>query len=526
MKPQRLNDGDALKNSFEYNEMCLKEALRELENRVKGSYYQYEPSSDKTKDFHLCGKQIRILEGGNRSGKTTAAIHEITMLNLGEHPITKMEVPNYWWVVCSSFEKVTETGGMLQKFKEHIPMNRVKKIIEREGQYKIIYDNDSEVFFKSQEQRVDAFTSVKLHGALGDERIHDNDIRVQLRMRLVDKNGLLIFTIDKLEDDEFIYNLGLNSYAKVWKIKTRENKFIPSEFIDRVEKELDEIDREKVLNGNHLERNLLHIYPDAIWNESNFCEIEPHRFRVTLDGKLEGEETGEFRMFKDVVLGRKYILGVDTAEGVGRNSSAIQVLDEFGEQCAVWWSNSLPFSDLDKVAVAIARHYNTAVIAVEYKSFGFAVVMKLKEYYPNLYYENKKASLQIAGKFNLKFGISTERDNKKDMATSLSNNLTTGMIVVHCRYTKTQLGKFVVDGEGKLKGLKNRTDPDMKNNDDDLVMALMFANKVLSDYGYIRRKQKSAIQIVPDRLNLADIHKMKDVYIQDSMFRDDGWGGN
>ena len=488
-------ENDAMKQSFEYKYALLKEVVEELRGRNKYFYYSYDPASEKHKDFHLCGKKIRINEGANRAGKTTCAIQDVAMINLGEHPVYKIEVPNYWWVVVNNFKKVYETGGMLQKFKEVLPMNRIKNIVDdnKRNNFKIVYDNGSEIYFKSQEEGVDSFTSVKIHGALIDERIHDHNIRTQLRARIIDKDGLLIFTIDKLEDDDFISELGKQPYAKVFSFIMEDNiKYLPSGEIERLKTELDEIDREKILYGKHKERDILYLFPEKVWNESNFVEIVPSRFDISSNTELVNNEKGSLRLFKEPEQNIKYVIGLDTAEGTGKNSHCAQVINEYGEQVACWWSNNLHYTELDGVISALGSYFNNALIIAEYRSFGYAVIMKLKDYYPNLYYEVSSHSLDKKRVVS-NFGIATNEKNKPEMVSSLYDNLDKENIMIHCAKTKKQLSNFVRDVNGKYRGLKEKEDIEMKFNDDDLVLALMFACRALVKYGYLRKRNNDTV---------------------------------
>jgi hypothetical protein len=87
------------------------------------------------------------------------------------------------------------------------------------------------------------------------------------------------------------------------------------------------------------------------------------------------------------LVGRRYILGVDTAGGGSRGDySAIQVIERgSGLQCAELQQKMTPMQ-LAKTAEALAREYNDALIAVERNNHGAAVLAHLENArYANLY---------------------------------------------------------------------------------------------------------------------------------------------
>jgi hypothetical protein len=484
--------------------------LQEIQARLNYFYYKYEPASDKHKAFHLCGKKIRILTGSPRTGKTTESIWDTTAISGGEHPVYKYPVPNIGWVVVPKFHKVFESGGMVDKFKEIVPPNKVShwNINKNDNIYELFYKNGSSVVFKSQEQGVDSFTSNKVHWILVDERLDNHDIRIQLRSRIIDQDGLLIYTMDRLEDDEWVDDLKDKPYVSVTQLCLRDNaKYLPKEELERLETELDEADKEKIFYGNFKDASIEFLYKKEMFNEKNYVPETPKRFDI-IHGDLVPSELGDLRIYKEPLPGVQYVMAWDAGEGVGQNPHAVQVFEEYGEQVATYLNNTLNYSLLaETILTPLGMYYNTALAVGELRGAHAATVMDniLKSGYPNIYVdiENKRIK-QIKSRGNLRFGVVTDEINKPNMVALTWNDLKTAKILLHDEYTVIQLQHFVKDIKGKNKtksgikhhGTRIKGIPDLKFSDDDLVMALFFADRALNAWDYLKPRVKEVVTTI------------------------------
>ena len=502
--------------------LMLKKAISEIKSRQSYPYYKYEPSSPKHARFHTCGKKIRIFKGGTRAGKTTAAIMDIIKVCLGEHDYCKMELPAVFWVVCSTYKKIYQDDGMLSKFKEILPMNRVLKIIsdKQKGDFCIEFDNGSSIIFKSQEEDSKAFKSSKISGALIDERIESQDIRTDIRMRIIDKKGILIFTMDSFEEDEWVNELAQHEWAEIFPVTMEDNaKYLPAEEIEMVKRELTDEEREKAFYGRYLNKDYTYVFLSSIWTESNYVEIKPSRFVINANTfEFEPSETGELRIFKKPEQGVQYVIGCDTAEGVGKNPHCLQVISEHGEQVATFLSNNINFTRLHNYIIALAKYYNRGLVIPEANNYGNTVLANLLANYNNIYYE-----IPVGAKINSlrqnKFGVFTQEDTKKDMAFQTLDDIENEKILIHDMLTKRQLENFIKDSSlkkngAKYRGLKMKFTPEdfklypesdirlFKNSDDDLVMSLLFADRALNNYNYLKHSRKKIN-------NITDIDNIK-----------------
>lgn len=497
-----------------------KQCLKEIQSRLNHFYYSYEPASEKHKAFHLCGKKIRILTGSPRTGKTTQAIWDTVAISSGEHPVYKYTVPNIGWVIVPKFHKVFESGGMLDKFKSIVPPNRVShwNINKNDNIYELYYNNGSSVVFKSQEQGIDSFTSNKVHWILVDERIDNHDIRIQLRARIIDEDGLLIYTMDRLEDDEWVDDLKDKPYVHVTQLCIYDNeKYLPKDELKRLETEFSDADKERIFYGNYKDVGIEFLFPKELFNDKNYVPETPKRFDI-INGGLVPSELGDLRIYREPREGVQYVMAWDAGEGIGQNPHAIQVFEEFGEQCAVYLNNTLNYSLLaEHVLTPLGMYYNTALAAGELRGGHATTVMDnmVKSGYPQIYVdiENKRIK-QIKTQGHLRFGVVTDETNKPNMVALTWGDIKSVKLLLHDEYTYIQLLHFVQDNKGKNKtksgikfhGTRIKGIPDLKNSDDDLVMALFFADRALNAWNYLKPRviQKDVITTI-DRYAMPNV---------------------
>jgi hypothetical protein len=96
---------------------------REFERRRNHEYHNYEPANHPLRDqlgFHLSTAIIRLVKGGNRSGKSYAAAMDICMVARGEHPsVPEPERDQLIWVISESYR--TLQNGIWAHMKQMLP---------------------------------------------------------------------------------------------------------------------------------------------------------------------------------------------------------------------------------------------------------------------------------------------------------------------------------------------------------------------------------------------------------------------
>jgi len=159
----------------------------------------------------------------------------------------------------------------------------------------------------------------------------------------------------------------------------------------------------------------------------------------------------------------EYIIGVDSAEGVGEDgdNSAFQVLNmQTMEQVAEFTSNRVPPNLFANVIQQIGILYNNALVVVENNSIGSAVASNLflTLGYDNLYHESKRSS-------EGKPGIKVSSANRPIFLEALQNRLINGTIIINSRRIVSELNTFVYDRQKKRAEAR-------KGRHDDLIMSL------------------------------------------------------
>ena len=163
-----------------------------------------------------------------------------------------------------------------------------------------------------------------------------------------------------------------------------------------------------------------------------------------------------------------YVLGVDTAEGLGHGDySCIQVIDaKKGEQVAIWHGRIPP----DELATEVHRlglWYGNALCCVEANNHGLTTITVLRQLgYPNMY---RRRSLNTSSqRISQEYGWKTTRTSKPLMIDDLAKALKNDELILHCDSTIAELRTFVRNDRGSMSGSPY----------DGRVMALALANQM------------------------------------------------
>ena len=184
----------------------------------------------------------------------------------------------------------------------------------------------------------------------------------------------------------------------------------------------------------------------------------------------ETRRDGTLELWLKPIAGRHYLLGVDTCGGGSEGDyAAIQVLDrETGLQCAELRQRLAPL-ELARVAAALGREYNHALIAVERNNHGTAVLAYLDavEHYGNVHAEHG-----VPGRL-------TTAGNKPSMISRLGALLETDAALFFSRRLLAECRSFVSTPEGGYAAASG--------THDDLLMAMAIAHAVRAELAGSRR---------------------------------------
>ena len=132
-------------------------------------------------------------------------------------------------------------------------------------------------------------------------------------------------------------------------------------------------------------------YPASI-DEAFKYTGQPYFDSVALD-RIEpvANPKGKYKKYCNVDPDAEYIIGVDTASGVGKDYSAISVVDVHTRQVvAQWWDNETEPIKFTDILYDMGWEWNNAKIIVEANNTGQVILWKLKDHGYNRIWKNKK----------------------------------------------------------------------------------------------------------------------------------------
>lgn len=158
-EPIPLNPSD-LKAMPKAKKLALYRALTKakLRQEQRKSLFYLESSHEGQRAFHKAKNRIRILLGGNRSGKTTAGVLEMLWLVTGTHPFRPAKTPIKAMIVAQDF--TTHVKDIIQtKISEWFPEGLIERIETNHARAwsKIYLKNGSTIDIKTHDQDLKVF---------------------------------------------------------------------------------------------------------------------------------------------------------------------------------------------------------------------------------------------------------------------------------------------------------------------------------------------------------------------------------
>lgn len=176
----------------------------------------------------------------------------------------------------------------------------------------------------------------------------------------------------------------------------------------------------------------------------------------------------DFMIYEEPVAGGLYVMGVDSAMGVGGDYSVVQVVRvlQKGEyrQVAVYRRNTIRPEDFAGVVHDISAMYNSAMYIIENNDIGRTVA-------DVLYYELQDTGM-ISTDRRGNLGTRADRATKIDACKTLKRMMETGELTIVDAETAKELSRFEEVSVGVYRA--------SGKNHDDLVSALYWAAYCLS----------------------------------------------
>ena len=191
---------------------------------------------------------------------------------------------------------------------------------------------------------------------------------------------------------------------------------------------------------------------------------EPTRIGDMVDGRFVDLNGGPFAIWDEPEPLQDYVLGIDTAEGLGYGDySVCDVLTPEGVQVAQWHGKTDP--DLfGRICAWIGTKYNGALAVPEANSIGLATITTMRNQGYGRIWRRQSVNTTSTG-FTTQLGFHTSRTSKPELIARLAEGLREGIVIRSAR-TITELMQYVRDDKGLTNGSPH----------DDAVMSLALAH--------------------------------------------------
>jgi hypothetical protein len=185
-------------------------------------------------------------------------------------------------------------------------------------------------------------------------------------------------------------------------------------------------------------------------------------------------DEGNYKIWEEADPSRLYVAGVDTAEGVGADSSCIQILDITDikdiRQVACYNNNKIPPLEFATKVYSILRNYGSPLALIERNNCGAQVVDRLAKdigYEKIVSYGNKAAHRK-----NVMLGMIAHTNTKYQGVLNMRYFINDVKAVqINDMETLTELKNFVRWPNGTWKA--------RRSHHDDMVMSLLYALFIL-----------------------------------------------
>lgn len=180
------------------------------------------------------------------------------------------------------------------------------------------------------------------------------------------------------------------------------------------------------------------------------------------------EHPDEFtKIWKRPVTDHKYLVSIDTAGGVGSDSSTMNIFDITDcpngvmEQVAIYKNNTIPPPQFAELVYETCQYWNNAYIIGELNGLSAEVINRLFNdlEYENIYYDYEDQS----------FGMYADKVSKPKAAIFFKDELENDRMLLRDTDTIDEIGYFEEVSTGVYKAKVGR------NNHDDCVMTCLWA---------------------------------------------------
>lgn len=337
--------------------------------------------------------------GGNRSGKTEIGAFKLATHLIGFCPFTGKSFPSNgkYWAVGLDFPQVTQV--MKPKLEKYIGLEGVDYDWHEAKQYLKMRESGCELWFKSCDSKRKKFQGADLDGVWFDEE-PPWDVFKETWTRTIDRGGQVWGTMTPIARSAWVYQKiysAKDPKFEIIQMAMTDNRFLPKAEIESARSLYADEDEIAVrIKGEYrlvIGRPVLHI--PSVQNIHDLF-IRPPQWRgdISDDYQLLASNGGDLRIWEAPKPGVRYVIGVDTAEGLeGGDYSCAWVIEGNSKKHVATWHGLLDPYPFAKEVEKLARCYNTALLAVERNAQGGTVLSRLVNdlKYENLYRQKDQA---------------------------------------------------------------------------------------------------------------------------------------
>jgi phage terminase large subunit-like protein len=184
------------------------ELLNDMVRKVRDNGWRYYVAQHYQKKFHASTKRLRLVLGGNRSGKSVAGVWEAITFALGYNPYK----PDFFIpmpqdvVICSKTSKTMKMYINDYVF-QFLPRRQIKNIVRQKGDILdfVELNNGSRITFMSYDQGRERFQGFSANAVHFDEEPPE-DIFHECMVRLIDTQGHAWLTMTPLLGLTWVYH--------------------------------------------------------------------------------------------------------------------------------------------------------------------------------------------------------------------------------------------------------------------------------------------------------------------------------
>lgn len=171
-------------------------------------------------------------------------------------------------------------------------------------------------------------------------------------------------------------------------------------------------------------------------------------------------------VWKYFLESHNYVISADVARGDGADYSTFHVIDTVKSEVVAEFKGKVPPDQLAVLLAEAGRRYGNALLCPESNTYGYAVLVKLRELgYNNIYFSKEKDkfnALYGAGPIG-KAGFSTQGSNRAQILTKLEEVIRNNKISIYSERLVSEFKTFIWSG-AKAQAQRGKND--------DLVMSL------------------------------------------------------